>query len=243
MIDHLIKYGRPFWAGIGEDNAANVAGATQALVDRLFGPKQDAQTSFEQGRRDFKRGLHATRYESPYGATTAETLGTAAFGWLGGLGARGGARTLMEIFRRYGSAAGARALSEALERGTFERNIPTGRMSRQRMDALNRIRNEQGFEPFQENTVMWAPGGQKHLFIRRILGDGRSPQEVANWQREAFFGRNSKPYPNPKYPGISELRAPSGGKIIRGFLTKDKNGRTIGTSVFIERGKRYRIEP
>lgn len=87
MIEQLIKYGRPFWASIGEDNAANVAGATQTLVDRLFGPKQDAQTSFEQGRRDFKRGLHATRYESPYGAATAETLGTAAFGWLGGLGA------------------------------------------------------------------------------------------------------------------------------------------------------------
>lgn len=94
MIDHLIKYGRPFWAGIGEDNAANVAGATQALVDRLFGPKQDAQTSFEQGRRDFKRGLHDTRYESPYGAATAETLGTAAVGWLGGLGTSRAAKAL-----------------------------------------------------------------------------------------------------------------------------------------------------
>lgn len=129
MIDHLIKYGRPFWAGIGEDNAANVAGATQTLVDRLFGPKQDAQTSFEQGRRDFKRGLHDTRYESPYGAATAETLGTAAFGWLGGLGSSRAAKALdvARLLQKLNEPYYSQAIRRSWEQWKKQRNLRYGR--------------------------------------------------------------------------------------------------------------------
>ena len=83
-----MKYGRPFWAAIGEDNAADVAGAANVAASYLFGPDNvSAEEAFYQGRRDYKRDLHDARWESPFAAFAAEALGTAAFGALGARGA------------------------------------------------------------------------------------------------------------------------------------------------------------
>ena len=88
--ERLMKYGRPFWAAIGEDNAADAAGAANVVTSYLFGPDNvSAEEAFYQGRRDYERDLHAARWESPFAAFGAEALGTAAFAGLGGIGARG----------------------------------------------------------------------------------------------------------------------------------------------------------
>ena len=39
LAEALIKYGRPLWSAIGDDNAASVAGAAQMVNDYLFGPE------------------------------------------------------------------------------------------------------------------------------------------------------------------------------------------------------------
>ena len=81
LAEVLIKYGRPLWSAIGDENAARVAGAAQMVSDRLFGPEgTDAQRSFEAGRRAFKRGLRDVRYENPYGAFAAEMAGNILLG-------------------------------------------------------------------------------------------------------------------------------------------------------------------
>ena len=81
LTEALIKYGRPFWSAIGDENAARVAGATQMGSDYLLGPEgSDAQRSFEVGRRAFKRGLRDVRYENPYGAFAAEMAGNILLG-------------------------------------------------------------------------------------------------------------------------------------------------------------------
>ena len=90
LAERLMKYGRPFWAAIGEDNAANAAGAANVVTSYLFGPDNvSAEEAFYQGRRDYERDLHEARWESPFAAFGAEALGTAAFAGLGGIGARG----------------------------------------------------------------------------------------------------------------------------------------------------------
>lgn len=90
LAERLMKYGRPFWAAIGEDNAADVAGAANVAASYLFGPDNvSAEEAFYQGRRDYERDLHDARWESPFAAFGAEALGTAAFAGLGGIGARG----------------------------------------------------------------------------------------------------------------------------------------------------------
>lgn len=81
LAEVLIKYGRPFWSAIGDENAARVAGATQMVSDYLLGPEgSDAQRSFEVGRRAFKRGLRDVRYENPYGAFAAQMAGNILLG-------------------------------------------------------------------------------------------------------------------------------------------------------------------
>ena len=81
LAQALIKYGRPLWSAIGDDNAASVAGAAQMVNDYLFGPEgTDAQRSFEAGRRAFKQGLRDVRYENPYGAFAAEMAGNILLG-------------------------------------------------------------------------------------------------------------------------------------------------------------------
>lgn len=81
LAEALIKYGRPLWSAIGDDNAASVAGAAQMVNDYLFGPEgTDAQRSFEAGRRAFKQGLRDVRYENPYGAFAAEMAGNILLG-------------------------------------------------------------------------------------------------------------------------------------------------------------------
>ena len=88
--ERLMKYGRPFWAAIGEDNAADAAGAANVVASYLFGPDNvSAEEAFYQGRRDYERDLHEARWESPFAAFGTEALGTAAFAGLGGIGARG----------------------------------------------------------------------------------------------------------------------------------------------------------
>lgn len=83
---NVFDYGRPFWAVIGDDNAANVAGASQIVADLLFGPKgMDAQNSFERGKKEFKDELRRVRFESPFTSLGAEMAGEAAFGALGGV--------------------------------------------------------------------------------------------------------------------------------------------------------------
>lgn len=81
LAEALIKYGRPLWSAIGDDNAASVAGAAQMVNDYLFGPEgTDAQRSFEAGRRAYKQGLRDVRYENPYGAFAAEMAGNILLG-------------------------------------------------------------------------------------------------------------------------------------------------------------------
>lgn len=88
LAERLMKYGRPFWAAIGEGNAADVAGAANVAASYLFGPDNvSAEEAFYQGRRDYERDLHDARWESPFAAFAAEALGTAAFGVLGARGA------------------------------------------------------------------------------------------------------------------------------------------------------------
>ena len=244
LAERLMKYGRPFWAAIGEGNAADVAGAANVAASYLFGPDNvSAEEAFYQGRRDYKRDLHDARWESPFAAFAAEALGTAAFGALGARGAVKGGGTLIDIFNRFGSAAGARALRQALERGYFPKDITAGRMSRQRLQEINQIRRGQGFEELTDRRVIWPRAAQRHIYERRVLGNRVSPRKVSEWQRQVFFRPESRAYPTKNYPGVTEMRAPSGKKVIRGFLTKDENGRTIGTSVYREKGKKYRIEP
>lgn len=100
LAERLMKYGRPFWAAIGEDNAADVAGAANVAASYLFGPDNvSAEEAFYQGRRDYERDLHDARWESPFAAFAAEALGTAAFG---GLGARGAVKAfnMADLLRR-----------------------------------------------------------------------------------------------------------------------------------------------
>ena len=244
LAQALIKYGRPLWSAIGDDNAASVSGAAQMVSDYLFGPEgSDAQRSFEAGRRAFKQGLRDVRYENPYGAFAAEMAGNAALLGLGEYATSKVLGKLAEALNRWQAARGEKALKEALEKGYFPKDITTGRMSRQRLQAVNQTRRSQGEEELIHRRVVWPPHVQRHVWERRVLRDGVSPAEVAKWQREVFFGPNSRVYPNPKYPGVTELRTPSAEKVLRGFLTKDKSGRTIGTSVFKARGKKYRIGP
>lgn len=81
LAQALVKYGRPFWAAIGEDNAADVAGATNVAANYLFGPEQvNAEEAFYQGKKDFERGLRNVRFENPYGAFASETLGNMLLG-------------------------------------------------------------------------------------------------------------------------------------------------------------------
>lgn len=81
LAQALVKYGRPFWAAIGEDNAADVAGATNVAANYLFGPEQvSAEEAFYQGKKDFERGLRNVRFENPYGAFASETLGNMLLG-------------------------------------------------------------------------------------------------------------------------------------------------------------------
>ncbi len=88
LAERLMKYGRPFWAAIGEGNAADVAGAANVAASYLFGPDNvSAEEAFYQGRRDYERDLRDARWESPFAAFAAEALGTAAFGVLGARGA------------------------------------------------------------------------------------------------------------------------------------------------------------
>ena len=237
LAQALIKYGRPFWSAIGDDNAASVAGSTQMLSDYLFGPEAtDAQRSFEAGRRAFKQGLRKVRFENPYGAFAAEMAGNMALWGIGDYGTRKAFGKMAGAFNRWDAARGERALRKALERGFFPMDITTGRLSRQRMQEINQMRRSQGFEELTDRRVVWPTHVQRHVWQKRILGDRVSPAKVANWQREVFFGPNSRVYPNPKYPGITQLRAPSAEKVLRGFLTKEtKTGRTKATSILRSR--------
>ena len=241
---NVFDYGRPFWAVIGDDNAANVAGASQIVADLLFGPKgMDAQNSFERGKKEFKDELRRVRLESPFTSLGAEMAGEVAFGALGGaVGKANMARqgSLWHLFNKANSYVGARQLERALRRGVFDKDIFAGRFSKKRMNEINQVRAQKGDTPITDNNVYWDHNHQKHLWLQRILGNKQNPKDIANLQREAFFGKKSKVFPNLKKQEVTEIRTPFQDKSIRSFVTK-KDGKTIGKTIFLDKSVNKKI--
>ena len=89
MADNVFtQFARAMLSPLGDENAARIAGATNLLAHKAAGTGVDAQTAFEQGRKEFKRDLRQTRWEYPFGALGAEMAGTAALAGLGGTAAK-----------------------------------------------------------------------------------------------------------------------------------------------------------
>lgn len=89
MADNVFaQFARVMLTPLGDDNAARIAGATNLLAHQAAGTGVDAQTAFEQGRKEFKQDLRQTRLEHPFGAFGAEMAGTAALAGLGGTAAK-----------------------------------------------------------------------------------------------------------------------------------------------------------
>ncbi|MBR3603100.1 MAG: hypothetical protein IKL48_00145 [Elusimicrobiaceae bacterium] len=232
---NVFDYGRPFWAVIGDDNAANVAGASQIVADLLFGPKgMDAQNSFERGKKEFKDELRRVRFESPFTSLGAEMAGEAAFGALGGaVGKANMARqgSLWHLFNKANSYVGARQLERALRRGVFDKDIFAGRFSRKRMNEINQVRQEKNYKPLTSDRVYYAPENQEHIWERRIIGNNSDPADVARWQREALFNPKSKAYQGKdRYPEVTEMMHVDGKKSYRAYITNGEKGTKV-TSV------------
>lgn len=237
LADALMRYGRV--AGnqvlLGQGDA--VAGGSNILAQALAGTDTPAADAYAQGQKQFKQQVHDTHYEHPYASFAAEMLGNVLPVDLAG----GIFKYLATpLVRKAGQWYGTRQLAKALQKGIFNKPIVAGIMTPQRFQQMNALRQMKGMQPLPKEQIIWTPKGQKHLWERRVRNNGRSPQEVAQWQQEAFFGKSSLPFGDTKYPGVSELRAPSGDNlVIRGFLT-GKEGQTIGTSVYKQAARRLK---
>lgn len=106
-------------------------------------------------------------------------------------------------------------------------DIDYGRFERRMLAALNKIRLENGEALMKDNKLMIPKNVVKHIYERRVEGNGMSPERVARMLKEAFHGKgNIVGQGNASH--IQEIRKPGNVKSKAGYIAiNPKNGKNV----------------
>lgn len=229
----------PAYNGVTLGFGPEAAGVSNVLA-HIAANNTQAARDYAQGKREYKEQLEQARGEYPGVSFILEMGGGLLSGGViaklisKGLGVASALKNSWQINR------GAKKLENVLRTQQFtEEPIKAGKLPAGRREAINEILRKQGGTELADDTVLWDKTGQNHLFHRRIKHDKADPADVAQWQKELFFGKDSKPYINSRIrSNTGPLQTVHKQGYIRGFLENDGKGKTMGRSVFLRKKKR-----
>ena len=179
------------------------------------------------------------------------TMGKIATGLVGGIGGAGlksgiksGVKSTMasplgqkagNVFNNFQVNQGAKKLQNMFEHGDGFRDVNFGRIKSEMVNEVNALR-EQGLVQLKDGNLVIPSNVAKHLYERRILGNGYSPDEVTNMLQNAFYGKgsvaSSTKYPHiqavvnqgkePADIGFIGVNPQTGGTVVKGGYRRER---------------------
>lgn len=221
--------------GLAWQQGDKLAGLSNGLASLAAG-NTDFENNFYHGQREYAQELEQERAAHPISSILAEMAGEALSGAGAGKLLQRGYGVVKALQNQAQIRRGAKQLERALRTQEFtEEPIFAGRINQERIDAINDRLRQQGGKELESNKLFWPRKGQKHLYEGRIKHDGSSPNDVAQWQKDVFFGKRSEPFLNKeKYPNEGALKTPYEKGQIEGYLANEE-GKTVGRTVIKKR--------
>lgn len=102
-----------------------------------------------------------------------------------------------------------------------EPGIYYGRISKDKLQAINLGRQASNLEPITDNRVFISPRGQHHMYERRILDNGKTPDYVVDTLQSALYESPSVAYPG-SFDNVKALFKP-GEKMAAGVFMGPNN--------------------
>ena len=121
-----------------------------------------------------------------------------------------------------------------LESGEFE-TVTFGRLSPDKMEALNAVRAEEGVSLLKGDQLVIPANVAKKFYEKRILQDGHTPDDVAQMLLDVFH-LDADAVSSTRYPHIQALVKLRDELSTLGFIARNpKNGETVIKSVYQEK--------
>ena len=142
------------------------------------------------------------------------------------------ARNAYNVYNIY---KGTRNLENQLQRGNNFEDIYMGRIDRNKLDEINKIRQELGEPTIPSEKVKLLKNDIQHIWNRRIHEGGSLPKDVAHSVKQSVFSKDSQVFPGnvsrnqvmiktgEKYPNMSIVSKDNAfdGVSIRSTMKKD----------------------
>jgi hypothetical protein len=122
---------------------------------------------------------------------------------------------------------GKRGLLSQFKKGYDFNDVNLGRVSPVKLEKLNKIRNELEQSPIGSDRVTIPADRVEHIYKRRILGDGYSPEEAVETIYKALFGKNTKIHPDKKYNTLQHFVDSSSKPSNKAIIGKIRGGDNI----------------
>lgn len=201
LLPQVMGYGSVYGIGksdgetIPQIGADGVVGAVSAAPFAAIGPAVSRavnQGHILNGKRLFKNSLRKARYQELDFNVPSDTY-------------KNSANALEQM---------GRVPESMVKRG--EPGIYFGRVSKGKFDTINRARLSKNLDPIPDNRVFISPRAQHHIYERRILNNGSTPEFVADRLQLAVHKSPDLVYPT-KYDDVQALFYP-GHKYAKGVF-------------------------
>lgn len=199
LLPPVMGYGGLFGIGKSEGEtipqvgADGVIGAVSAAPFAAMGPaisRSVNQARILNGKRLFKKSLEDARYKELDFHVPSETYMNSS-----------------NPLERMGR------IPESMVKRN-EQGIYFGRVSKSKLDAINRARLSKKLEPIADNRVFISPRAQHHIYEQRIVDNGKTPEFVADRLHSAVHKSSDLVYPG-RYDDVQALFYP-GNKYAKG---------------------------
>ncbi len=229
--------GEILWDGVKGIFQGSVSGLESLANDITLGGYDLLDDAYGLGAKERRQNLQQTADNA--GVGQAFTLANQATKLVGdGIGLYGianipsAARNAYNVYNIY---KGTRNLENQLQRGNNFEDIYMGRIDRNKLDEINKIRQELGEPTIPSEKVKLLKNDIQHIWNRRIHEGGSLPKDVAHSVKQSVFSKDSQVFPGnvsrnqvmiktgEKYPNMSAITKDNAfnGVSIRSAMKKD----------------------
>ena len=126
-------------------------------------------------------------------------------------------------YNKYSIYKGAKNLEKQLRRGEDFQDIFMGRIDKNKLDEINSIRQNVGEQSIGSRKVTIPKDRVEHIYNRRVVEYGYTPEDTAHTISDALFNKNSK-ISSTRFKTLQKLESPSANRAVIG---KIRNGNHI----------------
>ena len=125
---------------------------------------------------------------------------------------------------------GRRALVNQLKRGDDFKDINFGKMNKDTLEDINKLREQSGYDSLMPQT--YIPANVVRKLYEKRLPEGYTPQDVTEIARD-LFQKGKRDVTESRYPHIQQIIQPKNNVSNVGYVAQNpNNGQTVIKSVY-----------